>query len=121
MSNPGRWIGKVFGGTVYIGTASAALFFGAAVAHSGPCTARIAQLEQQISVAPGPETGPTAPQTIGAQLHRQPTPGTVERAQRVANTDADAALDRAREADAAGNADGCNTAIGEAMRLYGID
>lgn len=121
MSSPGRWIGKVFSKIVFIGTTSAALLFGAGVAHSGPCTARIAQLEQQISVAPAPETGPTAPQTVGAQLHRQPTPGTVERAQRVANKDADAALDRAREADAADNADGCNAAISEAMRLYGID
>jgi hypothetical protein len=114
MHNPDWWIGKVC-------IACTVLLCGASAALSGPCTAQIAQLEQQISVAPGPETGPTAPQTVGAQLHRQPTPGTVEHAEHVANTDADAALDRARKADAAGNAAECNTAIVEAKRLYGID
>jgi len=79
------------------------------------------QLERQVSVAQGPETGPTAPQTLGAQLHHQPTPGDVTHAEHIANKDADAALDRARKADAKGNAAGCSAAIGEAKRLYGID
>jgi hypothetical protein len=94
----------------------------ATAAHAGPCTADIAQLERQISTAPpGPQTGPTATQTVAAQLHHQPTPGTVEHAEHRANAEADTALDRARKADADDNADGCEQALREARRLYGID
>ena len=100
-------------GAIWLGAASAA--------HSGPCTVQIAQLERQISLrASNPATGPTATQSVGAQLHHQPTPGTVEHAETVANADADAALQHARDADAAGNANGCNAALKEARRLYGI-
>jgi hypothetical protein len=102
--------------------ACAALIGGATTAHAGPCTAQIAVVEQQVKrTPPGPETGPTGPQTLGAQLHYQPTPGDVAHAERVANKDADAALDRARTADAAGDAAGCNAALNQAKRLYGID
>jgi hypothetical protein len=102
--------------------AGAALFSRAGAAHSGPCTAQIAKLKRQISqTASGPESGPTAPQTVGAQLHHQPTPGTVEHAEGTANKDADAALDRARKADAGGNAVACNKALSEARQLYGIN
>jgi hypothetical protein len=116
---------NVFRGFV-IPASSAALLCGASAAWSGPCTVPIAQLERQISlVASDPaadaDAGPTAPQTVGAQLHHQPTPGKVEHAERAANADADAALDRARKADAAGDADGCNRALNEARHLYGID
>jgi hypothetical protein len=103
------------------GIVSAAVLCGAGAAHSGPCTTQIAQVEQQISVTtPGPESGPMAPQTVGAQLHHQPTPGAVEHAERIANKDADAALDRARKADAANDAALCQAAITEARRLYDI-
>jgi hypothetical protein len=95
---------------------------GANSAHAGPCTAQIAAIEQQIKqTSPGPETGATGPQTLGAQLHYQPTPRDVAHAEHVANKDADAALDRARTADAAGDAAGCNAALNQAKRLYGID
>jgi hypothetical protein len=114
MGSPDWWIGKVC-------IACMALLGAGRAAHSGPCTAQIALLEQAVSIAPSPEIGPTAPQTLGAQLHHQPTPGTVEHAEHIANKDADAALDRARKADANGNAVECNAAIVEAKRLYGID
>jgi hypothetical protein len=64
-------------------------------AHSGTCTAQIAQLEQQIR-----GSGPTAPQSIEAQLHHQPTPRTVQNAESKAIADAEAALQRARQANA---------------------
>jgi hypothetical protein len=102
--------------------AAAALLAGSGAARSGPCTAQIAALEQQIGVTPpGPNSGPTGPQSLGAQLHRQPTPQDVKRAEHVANKDADAALDRARKADAADDAAACNAALNEAKRLYDID
>jgi len=98
------------------------LFVAVPAAVAGPCTAQIAQLEQQISVTPaGPETGPTADQSVGAQLHHQPTPSAVAHAERKANADADAALDRAHKADDAGDAAGCAAALREARRLYDID
>jgi hypothetical protein len=57
---------------------------------------------------------------VGAQLHRQPTPGSVAQAERVANTDADDALARAKKADAEGNAAECDAAVRRAQELYGI-
>jgi hypothetical protein len=91
-------------------------------AYAGPCTTQIGKLEQQIKLsAANPIVGPTATQTVGAQLHHQPTPSTVEHAEIKANADADAALDRARKADAAGNASGCQSALVEARRLYGLE
>jgi uncharacterized iron-regulated membrane protein len=121
-------IGKIFNGPSLsrqcIGRAvliGAGLLAGTGLAHSGPCTAQIAQLEQQIrAMPPGPQTGPTAPQTLGAQLHFQPTPGDVAHAERVANKDGEAAIARAKTADAAGNAAGCNAAIAQAKDLYAI-
>jgi hypothetical protein len=108
------------GGFLFV--AAAALMCGVATAHSGPCAVQISELEKQVNhIAPGPDSGPTGPQTVGAQLHRQPTPGSVEQAEHAANADADTALDRARKDDAAGDARGCIEALSEAKRLYGID
>lgn len=94
-------------------------------AQAGPCTAQIAQLEQQIaglqaSPPPSGEGAPTAPQSLGAQLHHQPTPNAVQSAQQAANADGEAALARARKADDAGDAAGCTAALAEAKRLYGL-
>jgi hypothetical protein len=115
----------VQGGVLTVAT-GAALFGAAGAAWGGPCTTQIAQLQQQINLAAAdpaakPDIGPTAPQSVGAQLHHQPTPGSVEHGERVANADADAALERARKADADGNSVACNQALGEARRLYGIE
>jgi hypothetical protein len=102
--------------------ASAIMLGGVGAAHSGPCTTQIAALEQQINTTPpGPESGPSAPQTLGAQLHHQPTPGSVDRGEHLANKDGDVALDRARKADERGDAKICNDALDQARRLYGID
>jgi hypothetical protein len=91
-------------------------------AYAGPCTTQIGNLERQIKLsASNPSVGPTAAQTVGAQLHHQPTPGTVRRAETQANANADAALDRAHKADAAGDAAGCQSALIEARRLYELE
>jgi hypothetical protein len=101
--------------------ASALVLAGGSAAQSGPCAEQIAQLEHQIvNIVSGPQSGPTGPQGIGAQLHRQPTPGSVAQAERVANTDADDALARAKKTDAEGNAAECNAAVRQAQELYGI-
>jgi hypothetical protein len=101
---------------------TALLVTGAVNAQAGPCTARIAQIERFVqSSAPGPDSGPSAPQSVGAQLHHQPTPGSVEGAEHRARADGLAALDRARQADAAGDAAACAKAIEEAKLIYGLD
>jgi hypothetical protein len=109
-----------------VALACAALLAGAAAAQAGPCTKQISGLEQrirQLQANPSPSGAglPSASQTVGAQLHHQPTPGSVENAQSKANADADAALARARKADDAGDAAACAAALDEAKRLYGID
>ena len=94
-------------------------------AQAGPCTAQIAQVEQQIRQAqakgqPGGAGAPSAPQSVGAQLHHQPTPGTVAGAEDKARDAATAALANARAADAAGDAAACARALGDAKELYGL-
>jgi len=102
-----------------------ALWGGCLVAQAGPCTAQIAQLEQQIrriqaTASPGGAGEPSGQQTVGAQLHHQPTPNSVESAQRQANAEGQAALDHARRADAAGDAPACAKALSDARALYGV-
>jgi hypothetical protein len=110
-----------------IGMLAAVAFVGAAAAaNAGPCTTQISQVERQIRQAqaaspPGGAGEPSAPQSVGAQLHHQPTPGSVQNAEHAANADGEAALARARKADAEGNASACAKALTEARALYGIE
>jgi hypothetical protein len=107
-------------GRAILVTTCAALCLSVTGALAGPCTVQIAELEQRVRPASAsPPDTPSAPQSVAAQLHHQPTPNTVESAASRANVDADAALDRARKADAENNTDGCNEALREARRLYG--
>jgi hypothetical protein len=99
----------------------ASLVSGVGFAHAGSCTAQVAHVERQIRhSAVNPIEGPTAPQTLAAQLSRQPTPALVQRAERRADALAAAALERAREADGDGNATACTQAVNEVKDLYGI-
>jgi hypothetical protein len=104
-----------------IAAACSILFFTGTAANAGPCTAQIGRLDRQLRLAGSdPIVGPTAPQTVDAQLHHQPTPSAVQHAKIEANAEADAALERARKADAQGDARACREALGEARRLYGF-
>jgi hypothetical protein len=135
MNMPGRWIGAAFSMPnsstksvgrsasfgLLIATTAATLLCGSAAAHSGPCTSQIEELERQIGHAPSSaKIGPTAPQSIEAQLHHQPTPETVHNAERKANADAAAALQRARQADTDDNPAACAKALDEAKRRWSI-
>jgi hypothetical protein len=107
---------------LYILALAAMWLAGAVAAQAGPCTAQITKVERQIRRSPpGPTTGPTAAQSVGAQLHHQPTPGTVQSAEAKAQADAAAALNRARKADAAGDTVACAKALAEAKAVYGLD
>jgi hypothetical protein len=111
---------------ILLGLATGAtLLCGKAAAFAGPCSEQIAQIEEQVTapparVVPAPQSAPTDTQSVGAQLHHQPTPGSVAQAEHTANNDGTAAIDRAKKADAAGDAVGCNEAVAEARRVYAI-
>src|SRR5579863_5620467 len=105
--------------------AAVALSGGSAVVRAGPCTADIDKTERQIRQAqaagdPGDVGAPTGKQSVGAQLHHQPTPGSVGKAETKASDAAVAALQRARNADAAGDAAACAQALADAKELYGL-
>jgi hypothetical protein len=98
--------------------ATVSFMCGGTAAHAGPCTAQIADVERYINRAMAADAEPFGQQSVGAQLHHQPTPRSVEGAQSKARAAAHAALKRAREADARGDAAGCQKAIDEVKQLY---
>ncbi len=106
--------------------ATVAIIGGGVAAQAGPCTTEISQIEQRIRAAQGaPSPGgagyASAAQSVGAQLHHQPTPNSVQSAERMANADGEAALARARSADVAGDAQACTKALKEAKAIYGLE
>lgn len=95
----------------------------APISQASPCTAQIDQIQRQIAQVHARRStagDASGRQSLGAQLHHQPTPATVESAEDKANADATAALDRARIADAAGDARGCAQALNQAKLIYGL-
>jgi len=100
---------------------AAALCLNVAPAHAGPCTSEIAQFEQAVRQSAGnPGAGPMAPQSIGAQLNRQPTPDSVKRADERAQASFNATMTRAKRLDAQGNRAGCTRALTAAKRMYNL-
>jgi hypothetical protein len=100
---------------------AAALCFGIGSAHAGPCTTAIAQFENAVrQLAGNPNAGPMAPQSIGAQLDRQPTPGSIKRAEERAQATFAATLARAKRLDARGDRAGCTRALAAAKRMYNL-
>jgi len=99
----------------------AVLSLGIASAHAGPCGNAIARFEHAVrQSANNPNAGPMAPQSIGAQLDRQPTPASIKRAQDRAWAAFDATLARAKRLDARGNRAGCMRALAAAKRMYNL-
>ena len=100
---------------------AAALGLSVAAAHAGPCSSRIAQFEQAVRQSAGnPNAGPMAPQSIGAQLDRQPTPASIKRAEEQAKATFAATLARAKRLDKQGNRVGCTRALAAAKRMYNL-
>ena len=100
---------------------AAALGLSIAAAHAGPCSSEIAKFEQAVRQSAGnPNAGPMAPQSIGAQLDRQPTPGSIKRAEERAQAMFAATLARAKRFDARGNRTGCTRALAAAKRMYNL-
>jgi hypothetical protein len=75
-----------------------------APAHAGPCSGKIAQFELAVRQSAGkPDAGPFAPQSIGAQIDRQPTPASIKQAAKRAQAIFAATLGRAKRLDAQGD------------------
>lgn len=107
--------------SLFIASAIVILLYSHGTALSGPCTGQIAQIEHWVANAgTSSDAGPTAAQSVDAQLHRQPTPSTVGQAEHTANEDGDAAIEQAKKADAANDAAGCNAELVVARQLYDI-
>lgn len=98
---------------------AATLFLTLASAHAGPCTEAIAQFETTLrEAASDPNIGPSAPQSIGAQLEHQPTPESVRTAERRARAGFEDALARAKHFDAMNQRAECTAALTEARLIY---
>jgi hypothetical protein len=97
------------------------MVLGVVSAHAGPCSTEIAQFEQAVrQSANNPGAGPTTPQSIGAQIDRQPTPGSVKRADERAQAAFNAAMARAKRLDARGDRAGCTRALARAKGMYNL-
>jgi hypothetical protein len=92
---------------------------GAAPASAGPCAAKVAQLRASLGQAAGGGTAVvgSAPQSIDAQLEHQPTPASVERAEKNAKAEIFAVLAQAESLDAQGRQHACRQALRKARLL----
>jgi hypothetical protein len=100
---------------------TACLGLSAASAHAGPCTEDIARFELAVRQSAGkPDAGPFAPQSIGAQIDRQPTPDSIKQAKKRAQAIFAATLARAKRLDARGNRAGCTQALSAARDMYNL-
>ena len=77
-------------------------------ARASPCRDETASLESAINVAASnPVLVPTARQSVGAQLQRQPTPQSVQRAEAAPNTELNDFVKRTKDLDAEGKTKEC--------------
>ena len=105
----------LFPGVLIVG---AMLGLGVATAEAGPCTKQIADFETAVRAsAKNPDAGPTARQTLGADLGRQPTRKSVKEAEERAQQTFGAALARAKALDAQGKR-GCLQVLTKARSLF---
>ena len=99
----------------------AILGLGVVAAEAGPCTKQIAAFEQSVRASgKNPDAGPTARQTIGAQLGRQPTRSSVKQAEAGAQNRFEGALARAKALDAQGKRAECMQALSKAKSRFDL-
>jgi hypothetical protein len=108
---------KLRGVTGLIGCA--VLCLNITAAQAGPCSKDIADFELAIRASAGnPNAGLTAPQSVGAQLDRQPTPESLKRAQERLQSKFSATMARAKRLDAKADRTGCTRALSQAKKMY---
>jgi hypothetical protein len=98
--------------------ALAFLSFSGAAVSAGPCTSEIDKIEKAVS-APNSMFGPTARQTVGAQDSREPTPQSIARAEKKADTHYQDVLNEAKALDAANNPK-CQDVVKKVKDLVGM-
>jgi hypothetical protein len=104
----------LLGGTIIVAGA-------VAPAIAGPCGEEIARIEPLARGGDSaPNVGPTSRQSVGAQLHHQPTRQSVEQAEKRANTKVLDVLDRAKALDREGKEEDCMKTVQEAKDLLGL-
>ena len=93
---------------------------------AGPCTAQIDEAQSRLDkrIEAIAAAGATGKQSEAAQLHRQPTPGSVAAAEQklgegTSLEPAMTALSQARQADAANDKAACDSALAEVTRVVG--
>ncbi|MFZ2104263.1 MAG: hypothetical protein WAV18_02590 [Roseiarcus sp.] len=100
-----------------------ALFLTVAPCLAGPCAKEIADTQAAFDAKldAAAASGPTAPESTLATLHRQPTPSTVAHAEAqlgdISRENAEIvtrALERAQDADLIGDVQGCQEQLAEA-------
>jgi hypothetical protein len=90
-----------------------------AFAHAGPCSDDIAQFEETVRQSAGdPNAGLMAPQSVGAQIDRQPTASSLKRAKDRLHAKFSARMARAERLDKQGDRAGCMRALAAAKRMY---
>lgn len=96
--------------------------------QAGPCTKDIEAMQARIDarLSAMAAAGPSAKQSVRAQLHRQPNRGSIASAERKLGelspetiVKVNAAMDRAQKADAAGDESGCRKALAEVAGIFG--
>jgi hypothetical protein len=96
--------------------------------YAGPCSKEIdreqAKIDAQLAAAAA--AGPTAPESLAATAHRQPTPDSIAAAEgKLGELSPDqatavfAAMGRARDADSAGDQTACEQALSEVQHILG--
>lgn len=88
-------------------------------AQAAVCTSEVNQFERAIEqTAMPPDAGPTAPETIGADLGHQPTPASVDAAAAEAQSQFAALLASAKAFDAQGKHAACMHALSDAKMMF---
>ena len=96
--------------------------------RAGPCAKDIVSMQARVDAHLGQAAaaGPSAKQSVQAQMHRQPTPNSMANAERKLGDlspstiiKVNAAMDRAQKADGAGDESGCRQALAEVARIIG--
>jgi hypothetical protein len=104
---------------------AAALVASMSAGYAGPCSQAIDSMQARVDARLDAmaRLGPSAPESSGALLHRQPTPGSIAAAESrlgdlspAAVAGITAAMARAREADGSGDASACEQALADVQR-----
>ncbi|WP_125461536.1 MULTISPECIES: hypothetical protein [Rhodomicrobium] len=98
-------------------TACGLLILASPAVQAGLCTPEIAHFEDSTRYM---DSVPSGKQTIGAQLHHQPTPESVEQATKAAETGVAATLAKARDLDSKGEDTACLKLLDDAKLRFGI-